>query len=325
MPRRVDGPRRIKNGIRLRRRDGADNLPWPASSWLRLVAGQATPEVFNEALDYAKAGQAASLVITPGAAEAVIQGRVARPYRVQVEVAQLATNEWERIVATMAAEAIWSAKLLSGELPQSIELLFRSTCKPLVPESPAEVKYSCTCSIFADAPSSPCKHVVAAWLLVAERIEADALLSFTLRGLDGQRLLERLQEARTIATRGVARAHSAPSAAESLAAPPPVERCMQDFWRPGRRLSELDELVKDEHVPHAILRRLGPSPFQANANRAAHIQPAPAKGMPALPPVQSTQPVSKFPLVGLLASIYDSIALASRKLRDGDATDTAGK
>jgi uncharacterized Zn finger protein len=314
--RRNDGPRRIKNGVRLRRKDGADNLPWPSSAWSKLLLGRLAAEHLTEALDYARAGQTASISITPGLVEAVVQGRAARPYRVRIEVAQLSAAEWDRVVATMAAEAIWSAKLLSGELPQTIELLFRGLGGCLVHEREDQLVHTCTCTLHAELGGVPCKHVGVAWLLVAERVEADPLLSFTLRGLDGQRLLERLQEARTIATRGVSRAHSTPPAAESAAAPPPVERCLQDFWKPGRRLIEVDEAAGDEHVPHAILRRLGPSPFQANANRAARIQAAPAKGQSALPPPPSNQPTSKFPLVGLLASIYDSISAAGRKLRD---------
>jgi uncharacterized Zn finger protein len=323
--RRVEGPRRIKNGLRLRRKEGIDNLPWPASGWLQRLLppeGPVDPLIRAEGLDYAKAGQVASLTITPGLVDAVIQGRAPRPYRVRVEVATLSAQEWERIVSIMAAEAIWSAKLLSGELPIGVEALFRSLDRTLVPTNDAEVRTSCTCQQFTDlsvaGENTVCKHLAAAWAMVMERVDIDPLLSFTLRGLDGQRLLERLQEARAIATRGVSKAHSTPPVAEAAPALPPVERCLEDFWRPGRRLGELEELHPEEHVPHALLRRLGPSPFQANANRAAHVQAAPAKGMPALPPPATNQPMSKFPLVGLLASIYDSIAQASRKLRDSE-------
>jgi len=325
MQRRNDGPRRIKNGVRLRRKEGADNFAWPAGAWLRLLATREQLDLFSEALDYAKAGQTASLVVTPGMVDAVVQGRAPRPYRIQVAVAEFSAAEWDRVVATMAAEAIWSAKLLSGELPQTIEVIFRSLGRLLVPEREDELRATCTCTSFMETPTTACKHILVTWMLIAERIEADPLMSFTLRGLDGQRLLERLQEARTIATRGISRAHSAPPAAETASASLPVERCLHEFWRPGRRLAELDELVKDDHVPHALLRRLGPSPFQANSNRAAHIQAAPAKGMPALPPQQSSQPTSKFPLVGLLASIYDSIALAANKLRDAESGEGAAK
>ncbi len=318
--RRNEGPRRIKNGLRFRRKEGIDNLPWPASAWLQRIDARVDATMRVESLDYARAGQTASLAVTPGLVDAVIQGRAARPYRTRIEVQILSPSEWDRIVAIMAAEAIWSAKLLSGELPIGVESLFRSLGRTLVPERDDELSFSCTCACFPDLGGLPCKHVMIAWAMVIERLEADPLLSFTLRGLDGQRLLERLQEARAIATRGVSRAHSTPPIAEAAPALLPVERCLLDFWKPGRRLNEIDETAPEEHVPHALLKRLGPSPFQAGANRAIHAPPAPARGMPALPPpvANSNQPTSKFPLVGLLASIYDSIAQAGRKLREAD-------
>jgi uncharacterized Zn finger protein len=315
--RRGDGPRRLKNGIRFRRKDGLERLSWPAAAWHARLDGRFDSGVRVEALDYARAGQVATLAITPGGIEAVVQGRAARPYRVQIDVSTLAAAQWDRLLSIMAAEAIWSAKLLSGELPTGVEALFRSLDVTLIPERDEEITVRCTCPCFAEVGGA-CKHVAAVWALAVERIEADPLLSFTLRGLDGQRLLERLQEARAIATRGVSRAHSSPPLAESTPPPPPVERSLQEFWRAGRRIVELDELVPEEFVPHALLRRLGPSPFQAGANRAVHAPAAPAKGQTAPIPAASTQPVSKFPLVGLLASIYDSIAEAGRKLRDGE-------
>jgi uncharacterized Zn finger protein len=322
--RRQDGPRRIKNGIRFRRKENLERLPWPASAWHARIDARLEASIRVEGLDYARAGQIASLAITPGLVEAVVQGRAPRPYRVSIAVRTLSQSEWDRVVAIMAAEAIWSAKLLSGELPVGVEAIFRSLGRTLVVESDDELTLSCTCPCFADPAQStaghPCKHIAAVWALVVERIEADPLLSFTLRGLDGQRLLERLQEARAIATRGVSKAHSTPPAAESATTLPPVERCLQEFWKPGRKLHELPESTNEEHVPHALLRRLGPSPFQAGANRAVHAPAAPARGMPAAPPPAANhqQPTSKFPLVGLLASIYDSMAQAGRKLRDGE-------
>jgi hypothetical protein len=65
-----------------------------------------------------------------------------------------------------------------------------------------------------------------------------------------------------------------------------LDRCLDSFWRPGRQIDEMPSET-EPFAPHALLRRLGQSPLQG-----------------------------KFPLVGLLASIYDSIAIEGRKLRD---------
>jgi uncharacterized Zn finger protein len=279
--RRNDGPRRLKNGIRFRRREGLEALAWPAEPWNALLFAGIEQGVKDEGLDYARAGQTAMLQLTPAGVEASVQGRQPRPYTVRIEAETLTAADWDKVVAIMAREAVYSAKLLAGEMPPLVEQPFEAIGKDLVPHNGATVKRTCTCEL-----PMPCKHVACVAALLVERLAGDPLLAFTLRGLDGQKLLERLQEARAIATRGVARAHSTPPAADSAPEAVPLERSLESFWRPGRQIDEMPSET-EPFAPHALLRRLGQSPLQG-----------------------------KFPLVGLLASIYDSIAEDGRKLRD---------
>lgn len=316
---RRDGPRRLKAGIRLRRKEGYENLRWPAQPWFAAIAGG--PEAnLAEGLDYARAGQVGTFNVEPGRVAASVQGRSPRPYETTVAVLPLAPAEWDQVVATMAGEALWSAKLLTGELPSAIDSVFLGVGRSLLP-APAELAVRCSCADRAARPDVACKHLVAVACLLAERIELEPLLCFTLRGLDGQRLLERLQEARTIATRGASTAHSHPSVVEVVPAPPPLERCLRDFWRPGPRLDELGGLDAEERIPHALLRRLGPTPFQSGLRPSADVAPRHGRTVPTVAP-EAPPPVSRFPLVGLLASIYDSVAAAAGELRDAGPVET---
>lgn len=285
--RRPDNPRRLKNGIRLRRREGVEMLPWPAEPWSALLLAGIDESARTEGLDYARAGQTASLSVTPAGIEAVVQGRVSRPYTVVLKPEVLGAADWDRVVAIMAREAVYSAKLLAGEMPPLVEQPFQSLGRSLVPADASAIARTCTC----DLPN-PCKHVACVAALVAERLAGDPLLAFTLRGLDGQKLLERLQEARAIATRGVARAHSNPPCVDAVPEPVPLEKSVGSFWRPGRQLDEAPTETEG-FVAHALLKRLGQPPL-----------------------------AGRFPMVGLLASIYDSIAAEARALREAtDARD----
>jgi uncharacterized Zn finger protein len=288
--RRPDTPRRLKNGIRLRRREGIELLAWPAEPWSALLLEGVEDTVKLEALDYARAGQAATLQITAAGIEATVQGRAARPYDVRIEAETISAADWDRVVAIMAREAVYSAKLLAGEMPPLVEQPFISIGRQLIPTDPAALKRTCTCGL-----PSPCKHIGCVAALVLERLAGDPLLAFTLRGLDGQRLLERLQEARAIATRGLARAHSTPPVVEVAPEAPSLDRALANFWRPGRQIDEMPAET-EPFAPHALLRRLGQSPLQG-----------------------------KFPLVGLLASIYDSMAARGRELREREAEAAAGE
>jgi uncharacterized Zn finger protein len=129
--------------------------------------------------------------------------------------------------------------------------------------------------------------------IIAERLDHDPMLIFTLRGLGQDELSERLRQRRAVdgasASGAPAYAPRPIAAAESPA--PPLEACMAEFWSPGPGLDDLETPLRAPLVKHALLRRLGPSPFKGG----------------------------KFPLVGLLATCYDTISEAARTGADSDA------
>ena len=101
------------------------------------------------------------------------------------------------------------------------------------------------------------------------------------------RLLERLAAVRARQTRAVT-AHAEPLMPHAVQqVSRPLEACLDTFWRPGPELAELQRMPPPQHAPHALLRRLGPSPL-----------------------------AGRFPLVGLLASVYDTVAQEAIRLRD---------
>jgi hypothetical protein len=69
---------------------------------------------------------------------------------------------------------------------------------------------------------------------------------------------------------------------------PALEEVLDRFWDAGPGLHEIDLPLDPPPVSHPLLRRLGPSPF----------------------------PNAQFPLVGLLASCYETISEAARKTEE---------
>lgn len=274
---KLDAPRRVRHGIRFRRKAGLDGLPWHALRFLNAVEQNILPEAKVMAMEYAEAGQIAGYTVQSGVIEAQVQGRGARPYQVRITVAPLTREEWDRVIERMANEAVYAARLLTGEVPESIEECFAVVGRSLLPTPADPLATACDCGL-----PQPCKHVAAAGYLLAERIEVDPVVLFALRGLEGERLLEKLQEQRTLQTSGVSQAHASASHEDDTSGLPPLERCVDDYWRPGPPLEDAIGAPPAEHVPHALLRRMGPSPMGG-----------------------------KFPMVGLLASIYDSIRAAT--------------
>jgi uncharacterized Zn finger protein len=280
-PRKPDVPRRVRHGIKFRRKEGLQGVPWFAKAFVDAVEGRAALGARVMGMEYALSGQAASFSLDAGVVDALVQGRAPRPYAVKLSLPHLSREKWVEVVQAMAREALFAAKLLVGEMPEGIEDPFSACGAHLLPKAASELKVECTCG-----EKLPCKHVVAVTCLLAERLEVDPLALFALRGLPGATLLERLQEARTVQTSGVSQSHQSPQLPSQKAQLPPLEACLDDFWRPGRKLADFERLPAQEHVPHALLRRLGASPLGG-----------------------------KFPLVGLLASVHDSLRSKAIELR----------
>lgn len=275
-------PRRVKYGVKLVSREAPAPTNWAAKRWATLLEQAVPAEAMHEGLVYARAGQTTKLEVEVGTVAASVQGRAPKPYAVRFTLRTLDAAQWERAVAAMAEEAIHAARLLAHELPASLESLFASLGMELLPQQHGAVAFTCSCS-----EVKPCKHIAAVGHLMTERLSSDPLLLFTLYGMSAEQLLERLRQARAIHTHGAASAHADPMIPESQVEPPPLEACLEDFWRCGPQLAELEHAPPPQHVAHALLRRLGPSPMRG-----------------------------RFPLVGLLASIYDAVSAEAIRIRD---------
>ncbi len=280
-PQPVPSPRRVRNGIKLRGSDGPHPRSWLAQQWLELGDQLASAEHQLQGREYARAGQTIAIQIGPGRIDAEIQGRAAQPYTTCLRIPVLDDQQWRRVIDAMADEAVYAAKLLARELPPAVRALFTSLGLELLP--PIEsIQVECNCP-----HAGPCKHAATLWYLLTDRLDDAPLLIFTLRGLSGDELVERLVQTRAIQSHGQAVAHADPVLAESQLLVPPLHQCLDSFWRPGPQLGQLRNMPPPQHAPHALLRRLGQSPLGG-----------------------------KFPLVGLLASVYDTVSQAAIRLRD---------
>lgn len=283
--RRFDGPRRVKNGLKLSSREGPVARSALASQWMTLIESHVAPEAMQQGLEYARSGQIVSMQTLVGEIDARVQGTAARAYVVRVMLPSLTEQQWDALIESMAREAIHVAKLLAGELPPGLDQLFAQQGAALLPQ-PGGIRSTCTCPSGA---SGGCKHVAAVAHLLADLLSDRPLLIFTVLGQPVERLVERLRQARVLHTHGVASAHGEAMASKSTPTLPAIESQVDDFWRGSTVTDDADAALSPElqHVPHALLRRLGTSPL-----------------------------AGRFPMVGLLASIYDAVADAARLKRD---------
>ena len=290
-------PRRVRGGIKLGH-GGAHKAGWIDQRVARLVEQAASGEAHREGREYAELGQTKRLVIEDGVVHASVQGRRDRPYVLTLRIEHFGPEQRERAVAAMAEQAVYAAKLLSGELPANIEDVFAPLGLRLLPSEPADMTPACTCAEWsADKPW--CKHAVCVALLTAERLAAEPFLVFGLRGVPAGELLEQLREHRAVPTKSgvptaVYRAHVRGASDGQVEG---LEASIERFWSAGPGLREVDTPVDKPEVPHVLLRRLGPSPLEG-----------------------------RFPLLGLLATCYELIgedAVENREPDEGEDADPA--
>jgi uncharacterized Zn finger protein len=197
---------------------------------------------------YARAERVLAVQVEPGLVTAEVQGSRYEPYRAELGIRVFTDEEWERAVEALASQALFSARLLAGEMPEDIEDAFAAIGLSLFPTSPSELRMSCSC------PDGvvPCKHIAALHYVLADQLDEDPFLLFRWRGKSREMLLRELRKKRAAEASGrpVARA-SAPS----------LEEFLDDFWKLGEGFESISISVDPPAVSASLLKRLGLPPF----------------------------------------------------------------
>lgn len=167
--------------------------------------------------NYARRGQVLSLEVGPGLVTAEVQGSRARPYRVRIGIGAYDKSQWAQVEDALAGNAWYAASLLAAEMPSDIEDLFQTLGLSLFPASTREMSMDCSCPDFA----VPCKHLAAAFYLLAERFDDDPFEILAWRGRDREDLLANLRAARS---------QGSPAADRGEPAGRPLADCIDSYF-----------------------------------------------------------------------------------------------
>jgi uncharacterized Zn finger protein len=235
----------VSGGIKAQSQRGAFANRWWAKRWIAVLESFNIGARLGRGRTYARQGQVLDIQITPGEVKAKVQGSQRQPYRVSIQLKPLSAANWRKLMAGMATEARFSAKLLAGEMPTDIEELFEEQGLSLFPKKHGDLETDCSCPDW----SNPCKHIAAVYYLLGEAFDRDPFLMFKLRGMEREALLAQLGE--------VAGNDDGWSPAE----PEPLPEDPLAFWT----LPPLPETVTGPMIAPtqsaALLQRLGPFPF----------------------------------------------------------------
>ena len=264
MAHRYDGyfessrPRKARGGIKAQSRRGGFGQSWWAGRWIEVLEGFDLGARLTRGRSYARRGQVLSINVEEGAVTARVQGSRARPYRVEIRVETLDGSDWKRLITALLERPVFAAKLLSGQMPESIEDVFEDVGLSLFPERSNDLETDCSCPDW----SNPCKHITAVYLLLGEEFDRDPFLIFKLRGAEREKLVGEVAADSNIGADEATIGASAEQGADRLPPEPlPVDHV--EFW--GRENAEREEDVhggaRIPTVSAAVPKRLGSFPF----------------------------------------------------------------
>jgi uncharacterized Zn finger protein len=186
-------PRPVEDGLKARSTRGTIGQTWWSGRFVEVLEGIGLGNRLQRGRNYARKGQVISLDVDAGMVTAQVQGSRARPYRVRIGITAFGKPEWAKLERALGGSAWYSAKLLAGEMPGDIEEVFAAQGLSLFPAAAGELSMDCSCPDW----EVPCKHIAAAFYLLAEAFDDDPFTILAWRGREREDLLANLHAIRS--------------------------------------------------------------------------------------------------------------------------------
>lgn len=170
-----------------------DNRQWWVERWLELLDSYRFKKRLERARSYAREGHVLSIEFENAQVLATVQGSEVEPYQVSLTLDPFSDEDWHYVIATLAEKAIYSAQLLAGQMPDTIEKVFVKNGLNLFPFNLADIHSRCSCPDKAN----PCKHIGAIYYQLADRFSEDPFVIFQLRGRTKSQILAELRQLRS--------------------------------------------------------------------------------------------------------------------------------
>jgi uncharacterized Zn finger protein len=166
---------------------------WWAQRWIDVLESFGWVRRLARARIYAREGNVLSIEFNGEKVAALVQGTAPEPYQVTLSLDPFTDEQWNYVIESMSQRAIFSAKLLAGEMPQTIEEVFTGNGLSLFPFTKFDIHSQCSCP----DPANPCKHIGAVYYLLGDRFGEDPFVLFQLRGRTKEQIIEALRQTRS--------------------------------------------------------------------------------------------------------------------------------
>jgi uncharacterized Zn finger protein len=264
---RPNQPIRVEGGIKAKSERGAIGSTWWSKRWIGVLESFSMGTRLTRGRSYARQGQVISIDVQPGIVTAKVQGSQPKPYNIKIRLKPLSDQDWDKVTEAMAAQALFAAKLLAGEMPTNIEEAFHAVNLSLFPTAVKDLVTDCSCPDWAN----PCKHIAAVYYLLAERFDEDPFLIFKLRGRIKEQIIQTLREKRTQTLPAESVSLSEDDGASEADNSTLLEEKLETFWQAGEGLEAFRVNPTAPEIDKAILKRLGDAPFAVDGRNLAAL------------------------------------------------------
>jgi uncharacterized Zn finger protein len=235
------------------------NREWWAQRWIDVLESFGWIRRLERARIYAREGNVLNIDFHDGAqVSALVQGTAPEPYQVSLSLDSFDDEQWQYVIESMAERAIFSAKLLAGEMPQNIEEVFTANGLSLFPLTKFDIHSQCSCPDQAN----PCKHIGAVYYLLGDRFSEDPFVLFQLRGRAKEQIIAALRQLR-----------STPSE-EIVETPQTAPIDLQKFWQYNQPLDSSLVVITPPPSSETVLDLLGAIPLKSEASAVSANQAA---------------------------------------------------
>ena len=240
-----------KDGIKAQSKRGAFAKNWWAQRWIAALEQLVDSGRLSRGRSYARKGQVLSIDETKDGIAARVQGSMRTPYKISIKINHLTDAEWDKVIDALAEQAIFSAQLLAGEMPQDIEQAFEKAKVSLFPAARRDLETECSCPDY----SNPCKHIAATHYILGERFDEDPFLIFRLRGRTQEQVMQELRKRRAGSDETVE------EEAEEAEIVVPLEEQTENFWDARAPLEGFAVSIRPPAIEMPLLKRLGEANF----------------------------------------------------------------
>jgi len=240
-----------KDGIKAQSKRGAFAKNWWAQRWIAALEQLVDSGRLSRGRSYARKGQVLSIDETKDGIAARVQGSMRTPYKISIKINHLTDAEWDKVIDALAEQAIFSAQLLAGEMPQDIEQAFEKAKVSLFPAARRDLETECSCPDY----SNPCKHIAATHYILGERFDEDPFLIFRLRGRTQEQVMQELRKRRAGSDETVE------EEAEEAEIVIPLEEQTENFWDARAPLEGFSVSIRPPAIEMPLLKRLGEANF----------------------------------------------------------------